>query len=409
MKITLVHRFFWPDTPPYAVMLRHIAGSLAKAGHDVTVISTQPSYKKNYKIDEQPWVEELDGFCVKRLKLKAENKSRIISRIFSMLAFTSKLFIQLLKEKPEVVMIATTPPIIGGVVVRYACKIMGAKYIYHCQDIYPEVALISGHLKNKFILNVLMHIDKKNCDRAIATVVLSEDMKQSLIERGCHGNNIHIINNFELVPFLSPDQTMDEQKLYVPDEMIRSEGIFRILFAGNIGRFQGLESILESAKHLSNHNQIEFVFLGEGVSKKPLEDLAGEMLGNTVKFFGHQPIEIARALVSDSQLCLITLNESIYKYAFPSKTMTYMCESSPVAVMAELKSELSETVMKNNLGIAVAQGDARKLSNLIEHLYKNNDELEEIRKNVSVYSIENFSLKSVLPKWVSLFNTEKLV
>lgn len=409
MKISLVHRFFWPDTPPYAVMLRHIAGSLAKAGHDVTVISTQPSYKKDYKIDEQPWIEELDGFCVKRLKLKAENKSNLISRIFSMLAFTSKLFIQLLKEKPDVVMIATTPPIIGGMVVRYACKIMGAKYIYHCQDIYPEVALISGHLQNKYILSMLMHIDKKTCDNAVAIVVLSEDMKQSLIDRGCHGNNIQIINNFELVPFISSNQTTDNQKPNIPLDMIRPEGVFRVLFAGNIGRFQGLESIIESAQYLSNHNQIEFAFLGEGVSKEPLEELAGGMLGNTVKFFGHQPIEIARALVSDSQLCLITLNESIYKYAFPSKTMTYMCEGSPVAVMAELNSELSETVMKNNLGIAVAQGDARKLSNLIEHLYENNDELEEIRKNVSVYSIENFSIKSVLPKWVSLFNDENLV
>ena len=294
-------------------------------------------------------------------------------------------------------------------VVRYACKIIGAKYIYHCQDIYPEVALISGHLKNKYILSMLMHIDKRNCDRAAATVVLSEDMKQSLIDRGCHGNNIQIINNFELVPFLSSNQIISNQKPNIPLDMIRTKGAFRVLFAGNIGRFQGLESIIESAQYLSNHNQIEFVFLGEGISKEPLENLAGEMLGNTVKFFGHQPIEIARTLVSDSQLCLITLNESIYKYAFPSKTMTYMCEGSPVAVMAELNSELSETVMKNNLGIAVAQGNARKLSNLIEHLYENNDELEEIRKNVSVYSIENFSLKSVLPKWVSLFNDENLV
>ncbi|WP_299873334.1 glycosyltransferase family 4 protein [uncultured Cocleimonas sp.] len=407
MKITLVHRFFWPDTPPYAVMLRHIAGCLAKDKHDVTVISTQPSYKNNYVIEQQPWIEKIDGFTVKRLKLKAENKSSFISRIVGMLTFTFKLFIQLLKEKPDTVMIATTPPLIGGLAVRYACKIVGAKYIYHCQDIYPEVALVSGHLKNKYLLSLLKRIDKKTCDNAVATVVLSQDMKQSLIERGCHGKNIHIINNFELVPFLDKNQTAEKQNNNIPIDMIRPKGIFRVLFAGNIGRFQGLESIIETAHYLHKHDSVEFVFLGEGVSKLPLEDMAGENLGKTIKFFGHQPIEIARALIADSQLCLITLNEGIYKYAYPSKTMTYMCEGIPVAVMAELTSELSESVIINNLGIAVKQGDAKKLANLIEDLYKNNERLEEIRKNVSDFSRINFSMQYVLPKWVSLFKNHK--
>ena len=45
LRLLLVHRYFWPDTPPYAVMLRAIAAHWAAAGHRVEVLAGQPSYK----------------------------------------------------------------------------------------------------------------------------------------------------------------------------------------------------------------------------------------------------------------------------------------------------------------------------------------------------------------------------
>ena len=42
--VVLIHRYFVPDTPPYAHILKQIADELAGAGYKVTVLSCQPSY-----------------------------------------------------------------------------------------------------------------------------------------------------------------------------------------------------------------------------------------------------------------------------------------------------------------------------------------------------------------------------
>ena len=69
MKILLIHRYFWPDTPPYAVILKKIARRLATDGHDVTVLSTQPAYKPELANEVQPSVEVIDGYRVVRISL----------------------------------------------------------------------------------------------------------------------------------------------------------------------------------------------------------------------------------------------------------------------------------------------------------------------------------------------------
>ena len=404
MKIVMVHRFFWPDTPPYAVMLRHIAGRLSTDGHLVTVVSTQPSYKSDFHIEPRPWQESLDGFMVKRLKMKTDNRNSMLSRIFSMLTFSFKLFLELLRQKPEIITIATTPQIIGGLVVRWASNIIGAKYVYHCQDIYPEVANASGHLKIGLMFRLLQAIDRKTCDRAFATVVLSEDMRNTLLERGCHGHNIQVINNFELVTFNEDNRGLS--KLKQDEHLLRKSDKFRVIFAGNIGRFQGLETVIESAHLLEDIEDIEFVFLGEGQARQSLETQAGDLLHKTVHFYGHQPLPIARSIIADSELCVISLSPDIYRYAYPSKTMTYLCESVPVAVIAELESELSQTVQSAQLGISVAAGDAKGLAQKIRGIKSNKKLLNTMKQNARSYSEAYFRVESVLPKWSKLVKQE---
>lgn len=402
MKLALVHRYFWPDTPPYAVMLRYIAKELAENGHEVTVYSTQPSYKQQYEVDEQPWVEEMDGFLVKRIKVAREKGKSPFLRLFSILRFTLSLLRRLVTDKPDVIMIATTPPIIGGLVVRLSSWLAGAQYIYHCQDLYPEVAKISGVLKDGIFNKFLMALDRKTCDKALRTIVLSEDMKQSLLARGCEGSNISVINNFELKSF------SDVMSVDITKDMVRKEGVFRVLFAGNIGKFQGLETVIDAAHKLSEKGNIEFVFLGEGAAVAALKEQASELLGKTIKFFGHQPISIARKLIADSQLCVVSLNEGVYKYAFPSKTMTYLCEGVPVLMMVEPESGLSKMVRDEKIGVVISPGDSAKFAEQVINLENDSKSLEMMKRAVNKYSSHHFKIESVLPRWVELYGRDGL-
>ena len=45
MKILFVYRHFWPDSPPYASMLRTISRHLVEQGHTVEVWTEMPTYQ----------------------------------------------------------------------------------------------------------------------------------------------------------------------------------------------------------------------------------------------------------------------------------------------------------------------------------------------------------------------------
>ena len=96
-------------------------------------------------------------------------------------------------------------------------------------------------------------IDRRNCKKAKAVVVLSDDMLETLKERGIAADNVHVINNFII-------DTVNEAA-EAPAAFEKPSDKFRVLFAGNIGRFQSLETIVDAAKILESNKEIEFWFL----------------------------------------------------------------------------------------------------------------------------------------------------
>ncbi len=401
MKILLANLHFWPDTPPHAVILKSIAAALAK-NNNVIVVASQPCYKKDYKVALEPKIVMMDeGYSVHRINLGLENTGRIYNKLKVFFGYTAFLFFKIIKERPDRTIMGTNPPILGMFAVRLATRITGGDYIYHCQDMHPEIASTSGALSKGFVYKRLLEIERKNCEKSFLTVVLSEDMKSSLIERGCSADKIKIVNNFDLRDETSVSTSIATQ---VPAELRRRENQFRLIFAGNVGRFQSLESVIESAKLLSiDYPKIEFFFLGDGAAVKVLEKLSGNMLNKTVFFFSHQPVSIARELITDAQLGIVSLSREIYKYAFPSKTMTYLCEGVPLLSIIEANSSLTKLVMNHEIGITSTSGDAEDISRQIIDLYENRDKLLKMKINAKKYAMDNYSVETVLPELISIF------
>ena len=108
-----------------------------------------------------------------------------------------------------------------------------------------------------------------------------------------------------------------------------------------------LESFIDAMDLLKNFHDIELVFLGEGAALNSLKKRAD---GNKrIKFFPHQKLNIARQIISESDLGIVSLLTDVYKYAFPSKTMAYLSESCPLLVAVESKSELFRFVVTNKI------------------------------------------------------------
>lgn len=394
LKILTVHRYYWPDTPPYAAMLRRIVKCWVDEGHSVDVLSSQPSYKAGLDNKRMPRREDLDGSRVIRLPLPSEAGRPLIRLLNAFRLCWAILLNAVAFRRYDVIMISTSPPVLGGVAASLAARLTGARFIYHCMDVHPEIGRISGEFRHPLIYRTLSALDAWSCRRAAPVVVLSEDMENALRDRpGGERWDIKVLNNFSL-----PSDNDDDGEA-LPFEIDSAK--FTLLFAGNIGRFQGLDTLMEAMLALRDRKDIELVLMGEGTERARLEALAKEA-GARVRFVGHHPVSVAKKAMREASAGFVSLVPELYRYAYPSKTITYLEQGCPVLVAVEPESRLTRDIVDNELGLAVPPNDVGALTAAIRELADNPGHLESMKRKANAVGTDRYAEAAVLPSWSRL-------
>jgi colanic acid biosynthesis glycosyl transferase WcaI len=371
-------------------MLRTIVCRWVSDGHDVDVLSSQPSYKAGIQSQKQPKKEVVDGANIVRLELPSEAGKSLV-RILNALHLGVAVFWQaVIRKRYDVIMVSTSPPVLAGWFVALAAKLTGARFIYHCMDIHPEIGRISGEFRNPKVFSLLSRLDRWTCAQARPVVVLSEDMANTLAARKAGPSpETLVINNFSL-----PTESSVPSELPFPWP---SEP-FVLLFAGNIGRFQGLDVLIDAMGKLSVRSDIRLVMMGEGAEKGRLA-LKAEQIGARVSFVGHHSVDVAKLAMGRASFGFVSLVPELYHYAYPSKTMTYLEQGCPVLVAVEPESCLARDIVGNAAGLAVPGGDVDNLVEAISSLADDPDEVNSMRQNAREFAARGFALDVVLARW----------
>ncbi len=388
MRVLLVHRFYWPDVTGYAQMLPIMARSFAEAGYDVSVFSTQPSYNDAYQGKLPPAFEKVDGVTVRRIWLPREKKNKLALRALNVVFFCARLLLHCLWHRYDVITVSTFPPTAMAFVARFLKRVRGVRYLYHCQDLYPEVALASGLTRVGWLSHFASSVDRQNCQKADIVVVLSEDMKQTIANRGVDTRNVRIINNFVIEPF-QPVADM-------PQELKLDPNKFSIIFAGNMGRFQGLENLMEAAHLLSSESRVQFVFVGGGALTEKLKVNAGPLLNKSVFFYPHQPLDRVMQMIHDSKLSVVSLGPGVIRTAYPSKTTSYLEAGARLLVIMEDDCELSRFVSQSDVGVCCPQDDPERIAEIVRQEL---DRPAHDRNHSRQVGQKSFGQETILAKW----------
>ncbi|QEG22331.1 glycosyltransferase family 4 protein [Mariniblastus fucicola] len=396
MHILLVHRYYWPDTPAYAKMLHIMAKDYVSRGHRVTVFSTQPCYNGNYLEHPAPAYEIVDGVEIFRTPLLRESKKTRIRRALNVVIFCLSLIVHCFRRirTYDLMSVASFPPVVMGMTARFICLFSRSKYLYHCQDLYPETVVASGLLKKKWLESLSRSIDLKNCRKAVAVVVLSEDMKTTVLNRDPKLDNVHVINNFIIDQF---DETVS-----ISDDLKASSESFRVLFAGNLGRFQNLDKLMDAAHRLADQSEIQFWFVGDGALKNHLVEASGTLLNRTVFFRPFLPLKEVMVVISESQLGIVSLNPGVVYCAFPSKTMSYLESGCRLLLLVEPESELAGFVSDNELGTVCKHATAESLVDAVLSEFEQWQQGGQPARSIQQVGRENFGQNVILDKWSQL-------
>lgn len=358
MKILLTHRYFWPDTAPYALMLRSIGDKLASEGHDVYVFATKPSYRAGTAV--APAREQLGALNVRRSWVFQENRNSPLLRVLNVVLYCVALFVQVLRLRPDVVTVSTFPPVVAAWTASLAASLVGARFIYHIQDIHPEVSYYSGgHLGRAIPARILRGLDNQTLRRASTIVTLSPDMQKTLKARNLGPLPIQIINNLSL-------DVLGEAEA-PPADLIKKPGIRRVIFAGNLGRFQNLLLLAEGiATKFEANPDLELFFLGEGVALKELKTRWGDH--PQVRFGPFLPFPQARNLIADADVGLASLAPDIYRVAYPSKILTYQGLGLRVLALVEPNSHMARDLENASQGAAPSSSTPEAIGEALERV-----------------------------------------
>ena len=356
MKVLLTHRYFWPDAAPYGLMLREIGEGLADEGHDVHIFASKPSYG-NVK-SKAAKREKLGRLDVRRCWVFQEKKRNPILRFLNVFLYCLGLFVHVLRSRPDVVTASTFPPVIAALSASLAAQLVGARFIYHMQDIHPEVSEYSGgRLGRGWSARLLRWLDNQTLRKAQVIIVLSVDMEETLKRRALGPLPIRIVSNFSL--------DISREIGGPPSNLLKPTDVRRIIFAGNIGRFQNLIVLTEGiASRFEANPDLELLFLGEGSA---LQQLKLRWEGHPqVRFAPFLPYSQARDLIAKSDVGLVSLAPNLYRVAYPSKVQTYASLGLRILALVEPESNLARNLEEQKRGAVPSCASPREIGNALE-------------------------------------------
>ncbi len=370
------------------------------------VLTSQPSYKPDANIGKRARSEVVDDVKVHRLPLPSDRRGKVQKLIntglFPLLVFLRVAF----GRKYDVIMCSTAPPVLLGFAVAAAARMRGSQFIYHCMDLHPEIGALSGEFANPLIYRALLRLDIWTCRQASSVVVLSEDMLNVLVERDHDiADRVQIINNFDLPDYADSSELSLERAAGEADV-----DRIRVVFAGNLGRFQGLQDIVRAAGRLDDRRSgsLEIIFMGDGIAKEELMALAAEAEASRpslrIRFLPHGSPAQARALMRTADYGLVPLIPEVIRYAYPSKVATYLSENLPVIAVVEPDSELARMVSGERIGFVAAPGDTAGLTQVLDDTITAKDELPSIRGQVTAVASGRFSRTAILERWDGLLS-----
>lgn len=375
-----------------------IADQLRTDGFGDDVFTTQPGYNGIYERESLPWRRTEDGVNFHRAGTPGGGSS--IGRLAGGVVFGALLVLRsaIRRKEYDALMVSTVPPVLMGMCGALAARLSGAKLVCHCMDPYREIAEASGHAPPALLARVARLADSRPVESSEQSILLSEDMKRTLVERGLPPEKIHIQNNFII------GSNTATSSVELPAEL-QPSGRLRMLFAGKIRRFQGLTEPVEGfALHCEQEadTDIELLFLGAGAAKSQLQDRVAELgLDGQVIFADHQPLEVAMDAMTTADDCELSFAADLIGSAYPSKTVTYLEMGARVLSMVEPDSEVASLDEDENLGVVGATSDPKAIAAAIssEHAREASDAGAACSRFIAS---SHFLSDATLPNWADL-------
>ena len=364
MKVLIVTQYFWPES----FRINEVVDSLILAGCEVTVLTGQPNYPEGkvylgYHAGGFGRERRESGPALYRVPLFPRGKAGAMKLVLNYLSFVlcaAFLGPWLLRGKTfDVVFVYGISPILQALPAIVLKKFKRAALVTWVQDLWPESLVVTGFVKSRSVLAIVAALVRWIYRRNDLLLVQSKAFIGPV--RAMAGNT-----PVEYHP--NPGEQAFSRWLseVVPPPFALEPG-FNVVFAGNLGAAQALDTILDAAELLREHVSIRLVLVGSGSRSEWLKmEVARRKLSN-VRLTGRCAAECMPAVFEQASALLVTLVRSpAMEKTIPSKLQAYLAAGKPV--LACLDGEGARIVEDAGAGVASPAEDSALLAQAILHL-----------------------------------------
>jgi colanic acid biosynthesis glycosyl transferase WcaI len=361
MRILFITQWYRPEPLTYQ---SDLAESLQAQGHEVFVLTGFPNWPSGkvmpgYSI--KTWQREtLGGVQVIRVPLFPDHSNSAGRRVmnFSSFAMSCACIAPWLTPRCDLVH-CNFPPVTLGPPSWMLSRLMRAPLTFEVQDLWPETMAATGMVTNPRILKCVDRLAMWGYNRSAAIRVISPGFRDHLVAKGVPAKKIKVIPNWVDTERYKPRPADPRlaQELGLADSI-------NIMYAGTMGRAQGMDILLQAATLLQDQSQLNFVLIGDGTELEHLKSFAAEKQLKNVKFLPRvSPEQIADYYPLADLMFVATRDDPLFRITIPHKIYAYLANGKPI--LGALAGNPAEVIQAAKAGVICPPGRPQALADAI--------------------------------------------
>ena len=402
MRILLVTLLYGPDVSANAYAMTSLVEGLLALGHKVTVLAGMPHYGADAIYEgfrgRLMATERRGRLCVRRLWVYVpRRRDSRIGKIASWLGFNLLVTLVVPFLRRHDVALTLPPPYTLGVTQRIVSLLRGVPYVYNVQDVYPDIGVQQGLMKEGALFWVLRRVEDWIYRGAAHITVIAESFRSNLVAKGVGPDKITVIPNSFDADLVKPEPRLNE---FAKEFDLEDYSV--VMYAGNVGDSLGITTLIDAARNLRVHPNVVLVVVGRGTALSKLEDLVEAAGVGNVRFLPFQRRDRLSQMYASSDVQLLVQRRGLSSGSAPTKLLSIMCAGRPVVASVDLNSETAETVRKSGSGVVVPPEDGRALAEAVIRLLEDGEAARRHGTQGREYVLGNHTREIVAERYASV-------
>lgn len=384
MKILVVCQHFYPEN----FRISDICFELVKKGHDVTVLTGLPNYPKGKVFKDYKWFKNrnqvINGVKIKRCSLVGRGSSTLQMAInYMWFATFCSIKAFFMKKDFDIVYVYQLSPITmtwPAIVVKKMKKI---PLVIHVLDQWPVSITTGGVQKTSLAYKILTRWSLNAYNNADLITCSSKSFKNYFIgELGLSEDK-----GFIYLPSYAESD-------YLNIDYVKND-TFDLVFAGNIGPAQSVETIVEAANLLKDQKDVVFHIVGDGLSRAACEQMAKDYGLDNVIFYGYHDVSEMPDYYKLADAFLITMvDNEVVNSTLPAKVQSYMMAGKPI--VGAINGEVKDVIKEADCGLCCDSLDSKTLAKLILQMKDDEAKCEQYAHNAFKYYEDHFEKETCI-------------